>query len=117
VSFRHSGITKIGNLIIQSRNHWGDAANFDGCQSLEVAEGTFPGFVDFSASGINTVGNLVIVKPNIHGLKSDFSDCGYLRLKAEYLGPEFEMDDYARQKNLERIATAEAQRLQPEIEI
>jgi hypothetical protein len=43
------------------------AASFYLCKSLKIAEGTFPGFVDFSESGIEKIGKLIITQPNDRG--------------------------------------------------
>ena len=97
-------------------DHDGDAACFDYCPNLKIAEGTFPGYVDFSNSGIKKTGELTITKPNDEGFKADFTGCD-IRLPTEFLGSEFHVDDAVRQKNLIRIAASKALKASPEIEI
>ncbi|MEI7910651.1 MAG: hypothetical protein WCK77_13525 [Verrucomicrobiota bacterium] len=115
VDFSNSGIKRIGTLHITASED-GFAADFFGCKTLEMAEGTFPGHVDFEDSGIKLVGKLAITAPNNDGIKANFLGCD-VRLPAEFLGLEYEMEDALRQKNLQRIAASKALKASPEIEI
>jgi len=92
------------------------AAAFDGCEHLKVAEGTFPGHVDFSDSGINKLGRLSILLANENGIKADFTGCD-IHLPEKFLGPEYQMDDDLRQKNLQRVAVSNALNAASDIEI
>jgi hypothetical protein len=103
VCFKESGITRIGELNIAAPSGCGFAADFFCCKSLELAEGTFPGLVDFALSGIKKIGDLTITHPHKNGIKAIFYGCD-IRLPAEFLGPEYKMNDSTRQKNLKRIA-------------
>jgi len=119
VCFSHSNITRIASLITDADSE-GNAAYFNGCKNLKVAEGAFPGCVSFNESGVEKVGKLTITNPNHDGIKATFFGCD-IRLSAEYLGPEYEMNDSTRQKNLDRIAAgkaaAKALKAAPNIEI
>jgi hypothetical protein len=103
VNFSDSGITRIGELNIVAPSECGFAADFFRCKALEKAEGTFPGCVDFALSGIKKIGDLTITHPHKNGIKAIFFGCD-IRLPAEFLGPEYKMNDSTRQKNLKRIA-------------
>jgi hypothetical protein len=72
--------------------------------------------VDFALSGVQQVRKLKITKPHRNGIKANFLCCD-IRLPAEFLGPEYAMDDSTRQYNLERIAVGNAQKAQPDLEI
>jgi len=117
VAFSGSGIEKIEGLKITKPDEDGCAAGFFDCTHLEVAEGTFPGRVDFARSGINRISKgLAVTQANNHGVKADFTGCD-VRLPKEFLGPEYAMEDPARQKNLGRIAVGKAMKSRPGIEI
>ena len=116
VCFKESGITRIGALNIAAPSECGFAADFFHCKALKMAEGTFPGFVDFALSGVQQVRKLKITKPHRNGIKANFLCCD-IRLPAEFLGPEYAMDDSTRQYNLERIAVGNAQKAQPDLAI
>jgi hypothetical protein len=64
VNFSETGIEKIGNLVITRPNDDGNAACFIFCERLKVAEGTFPGFVDFNHSTVEEFKDLIITQPN-----------------------------------------------------
>jgi hypothetical protein len=49
--------------------------------------------------------------------KANFTACHFLRLPAEFLGPEYAMEEPARQKALARIAADKAIKASPAIEI
>lgn len=115
VCFAHSSITRIRHLITSADSN-GNAAYFNECKNLEVAEGAFPGCVSFSGSGIKKVRKLVITKANCDDIKANFRGCD-VRLPAEFLGPEYEMDPTTRQKSLLRNAASKAQKAQPDLEI
>ena len=58
----------------------GDAASFYQCADLKVAEGTFPGFIEFGGSGVEKIGNLVITRPNTRGEAASFACCFSLKV-------------------------------------
>ena len=115
VCFSHSGITQIRNLTTSADSE-SNAAYFNECKDLKVAEGTFPGCVSFSGSGVKKVRKLAITEANCDGTKANFCGCK-VRLPAEFLGPEYEMDPSTRQNIVERIAVSKAQKAQPDLEI
>jgi hypothetical protein len=106
----------IGDLQIKASDEEGNAASFFGCPNLKVAEGSFPGYVNFSRSGIKKLGNLEITAPNKDKKKANFTGCN-IHLPEKFLGPEYQMDDGIRRKNLGRIAASNALDAQPEMEI
>jgi hypothetical protein len=60
---------------------------------------------------------LKITAANSDGVKANFTACPHLRLPNEFLGPEYAMEELARQDNRNRIAASKAQKAQREIEI
>jgi hypothetical protein len=115
VCFSYSGITRIGELITAADSE-GNAAYFNECERLKVADGAFPGCVSFCGSGVERVSKLVIAKANCDNIKANFLGCD-IRLPAEFLGPEYVMDDSTRRKNLGRIAASKAIGATPALEI
>lgn len=89
VDFSHSGIERIGTLIIAKPDHLGDAANYSFCRSLEIATGIYPGAVDFSDSGICSIRRLTATN-------AKFEECinledvprGFLDLPNMHFGPD-----------------------------
>ena len=76
-----SKITHLSSLLhFSGRNHKGNAATFEGCNHLKVAEGKFAGFVDFSSSGVERIGRLEITAPNKNGGAACFWRCYALNI-------------------------------------
>jgi hypothetical protein len=94
----------------------GYAAFFNKCINLKIAEGTFPGLVNFDGAGITAAGNLTITNTNGQGYKANFTNCD-LRLPNKFLGSEYLMDKAIRQEDLARNAASKALKASPEIEI
>lgn len=76
-----SKITHLSALLhFSGRNHLGNAATFEGCNYLKVAEGNFAGLVDFSRSGVEKIGRLEITAPNKYGGAACFWRCYALNI-------------------------------------
>ena len=71
---------KIGNLTITKPDNNGYAASFHGCLNLDVAEGAYPGFVEFGRAGIKRISNLTITDPDSVGNAAGFADCRKLEV-------------------------------------
>ncbi len=97
VTFTESGIEQIGELTIAAPDIGGRAASFIRYNRPKIAEGTVPGYVKFTNAGITSVEDLTITYPDNAGHKAGISGCD-IRLPAEFLGPEYPMDDTFRQK-------------------
>jgi hypothetical protein len=67
------------HLIFSGRNTAGDAADFTNCKQLEIATGTFQGFVGFSASGVKKIENLTVTT-NKSEWSASFSYCKHLQI-------------------------------------
>lgn len=71
-----SKITHLSALLhFSGRDNAGNAATFEGCSHLKVAEGKFAGLVDFSSSGVERIGRLEITAPNESGGAACFWRC------------------------------------------
>lgn len=76
-----SEITTLSPLLIfVGRNKLGDTASFKGCKQLKIAEGTFHGYVGFSASGIEEIGDLKVIQPDEDGHAASFWKCKNLKI-------------------------------------
>ncbi|MEI6656026.1 MAG: hypothetical protein WCP45_14780 [Verrucomicrobiota bacterium] len=76
-----SKITHLSALLhFSGRNNIGNAATFEGCKHLKVAEGKFAGLVDFSTSGVEKIGRLEITAPNKEGGAACFWRCYALNM-------------------------------------
>ena len=76
-----SKITHLSSLLhFSGRNHKGNAATFDRCSHLKIAEGKFAGLVDFSHSGVEKIGSLEITAPNKRGEAACFWSCNALSI-------------------------------------
>jgi hypothetical protein len=76
IDCRESPITHLSpHLTFSGKNGNGDAADFAFCKSLQIATGTFHGFVWFSDSGIQKIENLHVTKNDNSGWASCFENC------------------------------------------
>lgn len=97
-------ITHLSPLItFRGRNKSGNVASFRNCQKLEIAEGTFDGFVDFGRvwiekgkkmkeipTGIKKIGRLRVLRPNDHGDAINLEGCaGVQHFKGTFPGAVF----------------------------
>ena len=81
VSLICSNITHLSPLITfsgQENNGW--AANFYGCENLEIATGKFNGVAIFRNSGIKKIENLTVTKTNEEKISATFSHCQNLKV-------------------------------------
>jgi hypothetical protein len=79
VDCKNSPITHLPKHLIfsgKSLDIW--SANFYRCPNLQIATGTFYGFVNFRESGIQKIENLQIHNPNRFGDYADFTTCSKL---------------------------------------
>jgi hypothetical protein len=74
-------ITHLSKHLIFSGKHKDDwSANFSYCKSLQIATGTFNGFVTFGESGVQKIENLHITKPCNAGWAASFENCKSLQI-------------------------------------
>ena len=87
----------------------GNSAIFRSCKSLGIAEGQFPGFVDFGNSGVESVANLHIARANADGFRADFTNCTKIRiLPKKWHEPDVKLDDLLRKEQRAREFLKEA---------
>ena len=81
-------ITHLSPLITFSgEDKYGWTASFHRCRQLEVATGTFKGFVQFSYTSVKTIESLNTLIPQ--GLTAAFYDCPIKYVPKKYRGTEF----------------------------
>jgi hypothetical protein len=80
VSCQNSPITHLSkHLTFSGRNEVGDSANFSGCENLQIAIGTFYGFV-FWNSAIKKIEDLNILQCDMFNMSATFSGCKNLKI-------------------------------------
>jgi hypothetical protein len=67
------------HLTFSGKNKFGNSADFSDCKNLEIATGTFHGFVSFAASGIQKIENLQ-TGVNKQGNSVSFGNCKSLKV-------------------------------------
>jgi hypothetical protein len=73
--FNRNHITHLSPLVsFKGKRDNGDVACFGGCD-IEIATGTFHGFVNFRGSSVEKIKEIKITTPNHKGEAADFGDC------------------------------------------
>jgi hypothetical protein len=74
----------LGETDSRLADKWGRAADFSYCKSLKSAEGTFHGYVDFSASGVEEIGSLTVknIKQEALRLNRDKGAASFYKCKS-----------------------------------
>jgi hypothetical protein len=81
VDCEHSKITHLSkHLTFSGKNDASDYADFSNCPNLQIATGTFHGFVWFANSGIQKIENLNIKNCDKDGWASCFENCPNLQI-------------------------------------
>jgi hypothetical protein len=86
VDCSHTNITHLSPHLTFSGTNTSDkwrkgwVANFAHCSKLQIATGTFHGFVLFSNSGVEKIENLHITKTNGDGWAASFRECQNLEI-------------------------------------
>jgi hypothetical protein len=76
----NSPITHLSpHLIFSGKNTNGDTADFRYCANLQIASGTFHGYVGFSESRIKKIEKLLVKGTDKLGNSAGFSDCKSLK--------------------------------------